>query len=1167
MNVSVPVYQKRVGADLEWASVGWGERNHVEYGRSTQKLRSAMTRALRKAAQATPPERLEELELHRGVDLMRVHLQLSLRGGGKRRKFSGEFPLVTIPRRLGSEGGVVLVAHPMRQQEWFPWDGVAPIEEVATRFLQRAWAEVADWEVEDLKTDGKDRLLMISFSFEPKTLLGRLKKKKETPVDDLATLGGGRKRKANGVLAGLGVNETARAADGLLERGLERAALRARLGRAVASKRRRSVLLVGEHGAGKTTLVHGAIMDALENDDYASHRNLDRVRCVWRISGRRLIAGMSYVGQWEQRCVELIEEASRKRATLWVEDLHAWGRVGRSRQSDRCLADMFRGPVTRGDVVVIGEMTEEQRQQLDEDAPGFTDAFARLPVPPTGLGETMRVLLHEARRLELRHSVVFSPMAYRALMEMSGALLSTQAFPGKAVDLLGALARLSDGAEAPIDEDAVMEHMRRRTGVPRVILDQSARLDPAEVREAFASQVMGQPEAVEVAAQLVTRVKAGVCPPRKPWGVFLFAGPTGTGKTELAKSIASYLYGDEERLVRLDMSEYATPDAASRLAGDPWEPEGVLTRRVRAQPFCVVLLDEIEKADRSALNLLLQVFDEGRLKDASGQVADFSHAVIVMTSNLGSGAGASIGFGEERPEDVQGAAVRAARDYFSPELFNRIDRVVAFRPLSKESARRIASKELAKLLARGGLTERGVFAVANAGALDVIADEGFDTRDGARSLKRYLEREITTPLVDDLVASPDAPMRMTRIYRAGGAWRVRSSSLSEATPLEGQPALEPLLTSGARELVAELPRALEYLRELEAGEELQRLSGALRARLAALNIALDEREGDHEGEGLVGAADEIYNLELMRSRLRGFADEIDEFLGFAQVDEAELLQLHEDVKPQTPSSHSPSIQDSMSHKRRLVNPSVLRLGPKHRGRDELLADLAEVHFLRRAIGLAEDPTRHAVELALWRVGAAQVRRRFHASRDTLLEGLARALGGARGEVVGAAARGVDGELRVEQGPGALEAVLAGAAPEHVVVHVVGLCVRDFFEGEDGCHVRHSLGGAPEVVRVRVRALEDTAPGESVLAHERAVAAFESELEAGRGGGLEDPGGLDRLVRRLRYESPEAPGAPVVYEVEDFVASWAARKSARSLEDALRGVWLLRMSAPEQRGEG
>jgi ATP-dependent Clp protease ATP-binding subunit ClpA/ATP-dependent Clp protease ATP-binding subunit ClpC len=393
------------------------------------------------------------------------------------------------------------------------------------------------------------------------------------------------------------------------------------------------------------------------------HKNLDQIHEVWSVAGKRIIAGMSYVGDWEQRCLELLEDARAGKRVLVVEDLHAFGRIGARARARATWRSSSRARSPRRD---------RPRRRLH---PGAAPAAGGRG-PPSPRSSPSDRAPHQHRR-DAAHGAARgaaaggpAPRLLRSAglpgdRREDGDALGTSAYPGCALRLLRQLA--NDYESNFVSTDEVLNQLSWETGLPDFVIDRGYTVTPESIEQDLAERVMGQPEAVAACRELIIKIRTGLTDPGRPWGAMLFAGPTGTGKTELAKALASVLYGDSSRLLRFDMSEYQGPDAAARLCGDAWDPEGTLIRAVRAQPFCVVLLDEIEKAHPSALHLLLQLLDDGRLSDAAGDTADFRHAVVVMTSNLGARTREAVGFGEDGAEEARADSDKAVRDFFPPD--------------------------------------------------------------------------------------------------------------------------------------------------------------------------------------------------------------------------------------------------------------------------------------------------------------------------------------------------------------------------------------------------------------------------------------------------------------------------------------------------------------------
>jgi ATP-dependent Clp protease ATP-binding subunit ClpC len=1207
LDFSVSVFQRRTGNFSQWWSLGFGGSPVVVAGRTSSKLRDRFVNDCRERARQAGPSEIPSLLLVRGRRLHHVQLDLNVRHEDGRVRFTGRVPLIVEPRPLGPQRTLEIAYHPMRPSEWFPLDPTTPVQELANAVFARFWSEagLGPEQLEHLRRQGNEAIKIIGFRAEPKSLLSMLTKQ-EGP--EMAQIGTRRRRPGTSLLSELGFDLTRKAIDDELAPGMPRTPYREQLRQLTCGSRKASVLLIGPPGVGKTTLLQRMVLDLLDADGWSAHQNLDRVHHVWQISGRRIIAGMSYLGQWEQRCVELLEETFAKRIVLWADDLHAWGRIGESRQSDRSLSAFFRGPIARGELTMIAECTAEQYQQLQADASGFANLFTTIHIEPTDVGTTMRMLVHEARKLEINLGCGYDPRVFRSIYELSGSLYSGSAYPGKALELVRALGSRhriasehaeqlqlaeilmsqhghgdADGPTRPkVATPELIELLSERTGMPTLLLTPEATLDANVVAASFEQQVMGQPQAVAVVRDLIVRIKAGLCDPGRPYGVFLFTGPTGTGKTEMAKALTEYLFGDESRLVRLDMSEYNVPGAAARLIGDRYQPEGVLTSRVRAQPFCVVLLDEVEKADPSVLNLMLQLFDDGRLSDANGEVADFRHTVVIMTSNLGAGGSPSVGFGDVDRRAIMLDIAKAVREFFPPELFNRIDRVVEFFPLDEAAARAIARKELARLLGRRGLAERNSFVQTTAAVLEKIVREGFNPRDGARSLKRWLEDNLGSVLVETLTRSAAASMRLLWVYerRGGGSntgvgLHVHEEALREAEPIPEHSRLGELLEQPNAAVLEQVPAALAFLRGLERSPRLERLSRTLATLLDAYN-----QDAADEIEGLRHQTDALYNLEVLRTEIHSLQEALELHAAYdgrltGQVEEREGRheglgeQLEIDRFPADQVRDQDGTQTTLRRfDRRAFSPSL-----PLRERQAMLRAIAEVWFLERALERADEPRQHVVFLELSRIGDPRARGRFGARKTGLLAELAHAYASrGRGELEAYA--GLARESSVEgvatissmraHGSGGDASSFAQAFtrlvdtnPQLLVLQLVGPSVREFFAGESGCQVQETLGGEHEIVRVRVLDGEPSDDPAALIARTlRQRQAFAEALEAGTAL-PRNPDRMLPIIRLFKLEEPRA-GRPASIEVEDYPLSHVSSHAGDRLEPVLELLWLMRV---------
>ena len=1211
MELRITVFSRTENRSVHWTTVGLGPFNLSVAGASQAKVRQRLMDAIRKVAMKRFAYELEPMEFVRGRRVVLVDLELSLRGSGGRTRFSGKVPLVTEPRTRGAAtpGEFVVVYHPLRPQEWFVHETDRTLADEAKVYFQEAWRDLDRSVLDTLVTQKKDKLELVGFSVSPKPLSAKLNATKTKP---LALLGGSSGPKGEPLLQQLGTCVSMHVVDGVAAPVLPRSPLRDTLAQLVCGRQKKPVLLVGPPGVGKSSLLQQLVADLLEADDYVSHRNLDKIHKIWRIRGQRVIAGMSYLGQWEERCVDIAQACQKHHGILWVEDIAQWGRIGETRSSDRALATFFRGPLARGELIILGECTPEGLQQLEDEAPGFAASFTTVFVEPTGREETIRMLVQEARRYERERSVTFDPLVFRMLHDLGGSLSGSGVHPGRALDLLRELA--TRDTDAPIDlreaeeaiaagkkilaikayrarsnaslleakravearmengrwgnvpkrvvsgpvavrslrnvsagarlerpdlgPDEVIGHLADQTGIPALLLAASRPLDAERVASQLRDQVMGQETAVAAVRDLIVRIKAGLSDPGRPYGVYLFTGPTGTGKTEMAKCLADYLYGTTARLLRFDMSEYGSPDAPSRLIGDRFNPEGTLTAKVRAQPFSVVLLDEIEKADPSVLNLMLQLFDDGRLTDAAGQRVDFTHTVVIMTSNLGAKKSPSVGFGGETHDasDV-GAAVRA---FFPPELFNRIDHVVEFGPLSHEAAVLIARRELDKLVARRGLVERNVFVHYTPRVVERVIREGFRAKDGARSLKRYLETHVGSLLADTLAASQASAMRMLWLHERDGQLRLHAETLAEAEAFGSSSPLEAALGWSGRQLRDEVPAALARAEALLESDALERLRDTLSREVSRVNT-----DGRSDAADLEALQAEVHELAAdLRTQV-----EYDPLLSDARSVEqqseyeGEMIE-HDDFSTEVvPVRHEGEVQVRVLGQ--LTGP-LLPLS----SRQDFLRTMGTVRFLERAVEQGSDPSAHAVLLELTRVSKAHRTARFGAAGQGLFDWLVRAYRGGRGHLDSAVLvdeRGQRYHHRDAEVPGARRALL----------RIVGPGVRAFYGPEAGSHVRDSVAGGTEVVRVRVLSGVDVDLDAHLDAASARRLAFSKALEAGEV--QENPDALLPIVRRYTFDPPR-PGALAWIDVEDYPLMYAYRGRSASLDDALQTVWLLRMGA-------
>jgi ATP-dependent Clp protease ATP-binding subunit ClpA/protein subunit release factor B len=659
------------------------------------------------------------------------------------------------------------------------------------------------------------------------------------PAEELSNLHG-----QENVLALCGLNLSDQAARGRLGRADRREALVEQLITTLAADRMSSAILVGQPDVGKTALLHELVERIRAGNVPATLRG----REVWFVTANNLIAGMKYTGEWQGRTQKLIAQVRKGRQILYMADPNEILDAGRWSGSDNNMGRFLRPYMESGELTIICECAPEGFDAGMRVEPSFMNAFQRLDLPATDEADTLAIVHATARRLEATRNVSIDPAATSAALNLTRRFMPYRAFPGKAVRFLEQLVRdaLPGQERSPalrtLSRNDAIASFVRASGLPAFLLSDELAMQVPEVSGYFEERLLGQPDAVDALVDLITVIKASLNDPHKPLGSFFFVGPTGVGKTEAAKVLAEFLFGGRDRMIRFDMSEYAAADALPRLIGTAWKSdgEGELTRRVRQQPFCVILFDELEKAHREVFDALLGVLGEGRLTDAGGRSADFRNAIIIMTSNLGAGRREmqAIGFGQsqadgaESDERLRAYFTKQAEQFFRPEFFNRIDRIVAFRPLTLDAMRLITRRELGKLLMREGIVRRNLLVEIDDSVIAQLLAQGFHPLYGARPLQREIERMVILPLAR-LLVERDSPGHLLRF-----GVRDRQIHLS-LLPLDiaedtFETVLAPLPDRRLEGDVQAVLRSIRELRERAADEAAGPIVRALRREVSAL---------------------------------------------------------------------------------------------------------------------------------------------------------------------------------------------------------------------------------------------------------------------------------------------------------------------------------------------
>ncbi len=588
----------------------------------------------------------------------------------------------------------------------------------------------------------------------------------------------------------------------------------------LARRNKNNPALIGEPGVGKTAIVEGLAQRIIEGDVPAPL--LDKR--VLQLDVGSLVAGTMYRGQFEERLKRVIDELKASGAILFIDELHMLVGAGAAGSSVDA-ANILKPALSRGELQVIGATTiEEYRKHIESDA-ALERRFQPIVVNEPSVDETIEILKGIRTAYEEHHRLTISDEALEAAAKLSSRYVTERFLPDKAIDLIdesssrvrmykSSAAKLMKGLvkdlrearqnhnlavedgrfddaqellehqqelEAQLDRmrtgwdrssspvvvaDDIAEVVSMWTGVPVMQMAQEESVRLLHMEDELKKWIVGQDEAIETISKAVRRARSGLKDPRRPIGSFIFLGPTGVGKTELTKSLARFLFGSEDALVQLDMSEFMERHSVSRLVGAPpgyvgYEEAGQLTEAICRRPYSIVVFDEIEKAHPEAHNMLLQIMEEGQLSDAKGHKVDFRNTIIVMTSNIGADMikrQSGLGFNLQKDEtlaeadaysDMRKKLLDSLKRVFRPEFINRLDGVVVFRALTRENIRTIVNIELAKVSDR--LKEHNITLRASDEALDQFAAEGYDPDMGARPLRRVIQHKVEDSLSDALL--------------------------------------------------------------------------------------------------------------------------------------------------------------------------------------------------------------------------------------------------------------------------------------------------------------------------------------------------------------------------------------------------------------------------------
>ncbi|MEX1142683.1 MAG: ATP-dependent Clp protease ATP-binding subunit [Thermoleophilaceae bacterium] len=646
----------------------------------------------------------------------------------------------------------------------------------------------------------------------------------------------GEGKKSSKLLDQFGRNLTKLAAEGKLDPVVGRETEVERIMQILSRRTKNNPVLIGEPGVGKTAVVEGLAQRITSGEVPELLKN----KQIYTLDLAALVAGSKYRGEFEERLKKVMKEITQRGdIILFIDELHNLVGAGAA-EGAIDAASILKPALARGELQTIGATTlDEYRKYLERDS-ALERRFQQIRVDPPSIEETVQILKGLRDRYEQHHRVGITDESLAAAAELADRYISDRFLPDKAIDLIDEAAsrariksmtsppvyreleeeiettrrdkeaaieaqefekaanlrdterqltnkkrdleeqwRSGESGERPdIGEEEVADIVSMWTGIPVFKLTEAETQKLMRMEEELHKRVIGQNAAIEAVSKAIRRSRAGLKDPKRPTGSFIFLGPSGVGKTELGRTLAEFLFGDEEAMVRIDMSEYMEKHSVSRLVGSPpgyvgYDEGGQLTEAVRRKPYSVLLLDEIEKAHPDVFNILLQILEDGRLTDSQGRTVDFRNAIVIMTSNVGAAhiaKNTEVGFtvGDETGvsyDEMKTRIMSELKKVFRPEFLNRIDEVIVFHKLAKDEIKEIVELLLKRI--RESLAERELSLNLTDDAADLLVEKGWDPSMGARPLRRAIQRYIEDPLADEVLAQNLHPGSTVEVERAG----------------------------------------------------------------------------------------------------------------------------------------------------------------------------------------------------------------------------------------------------------------------------------------------------------------------------------------------------------------------------------------------------------------